>query len=308
LRRTVVPVVQDLEAAAGRVVDRAGAAVVSVGRARGRGAGVVVAEGVVVTNAHNLRGDEVTITFADGRSLLGSVAGVDHDGDLAVVAVDTADVAPISWADDGAAGVGSPVWTVVNLAGSGLRVTMGTISGVGREFRSPTGRLIGDGLEHTALLGRGSSGSPIVDADGRLLAINTHRLGDGFYLAIPATASLRDRVESLRRGEQPEHVHLGVALAPTHAARRMRSAVGLPERDGLLVRGVEEGSPAARAGIQPGDLIVAAQGQPTTTIDELFALLDGLDAAGTLDVQIVRGTDDIALRVNFAGTAQEGSA
>jgi serine protease Do len=304
-----VSVVQDLEEVAARVVDRAGAAVVSVGRARGRGAGVVVGEGVVLTNAHNLRGDEVTVTFPDGRSVVGSVAGVDHDGDLAVVTVDTADVVPISWPDDDAAAtVGSPVWTVVNLVGSGLRVTVGTISGVGRAFRSPTGRLIGEGLEHTALLGRGSSGSPIVDAEGRLLAINTHRLGDGFYLAIPATASLRDRVESLRRGEQPSHLHLGVALAPSRAARRMRSAVGLPERDGLLVSGVEDGSPAARAGIQRGDLIVAAQGQQVTTIDELFTLLDGLDAGGTLDVQIVRGTNDIALRVNFAGTAQEGSA
>jgi serine protease Do len=302
-------VVQDLEEAAARVVDRAGRAVVSVGRARGRGAGVVVADGVVVTNAHNLRGDEVTITFADGRSLIGSVAGVDHDGDLAVVTVDTGDVTPISWADDDAVpAAGSPVWTVVHVAGSGLRVTVGTVSGVGRAFRGPTGRLIGDGLEHTALLGRGSSGSPVVDADGRLLAINTHRLGDGFYLAIPATASLRERVESLRRGEQPAHVHLGVALAPTHAARRMRSAVGLPERDGLLVSAVEEGSPAARAGIQRGDLIVAAQSQPVSTIDELFGLLDGLDPDAALDLQIVRGTNDIAVRVNFAGTPQEGSA
>jgi serine protease Do len=301
--------VQDLQEVAARVVDRAGGAVVSVGRARGRGAGVVVAEGVVVTNAHNLRGDEVTVTFADGRSLTGSVAGVDHDGDLAVVTVDTADVTPISWAEDDAMpALGSPVWTVVQLAGSGLRVTLGTVSSVGRAFRSPTGRLIGDGLEHTALLGRGSSGSPVLDADGRLAAINTHRLGDGFYLAIPATASLRDRVESLRRGEQPSHVHLGVALAPTHAARRMRSAVGLPERDGLLVSEVEEESPAARAGIQRGDLIVAAQGQAVTTIDELFALLDGLDAGGALDLRIVRGTNDVALRVNFAGTAEEGSA
>jgi serine protease Do len=301
-------VVQDLQDAATRVVGSAGASVVRIGRGPGRGAGVVVADGVVLTNAHNLRGTEVTVTFADGRSVIGSVAGVDADGDLAVVTADTAGVAPIAWGDDDVSvGVGSPVWTVVNVAGSGLRVTMGTISGAGRAFRSPTGRLIGESLEHTALLGRGSSGSPVVDSDGRLVAINTHRLGDGFYLAIPATAALRSRVEALGRGEAPTHLRLGVALAPTQAARRMRAAVGLPERDGLLVQGVEEDSPAGRAGIQRGDLIVAAEGQSLTTIDELFALLDGLDAGGALNVQLVRGIDEIALRVNFGGTGEEGA-
>jgi serine protease Do len=305
-----VSVIEDLQGAAGRVVDRAAASVVRVGRGPGRGAGVVVANGVVVTNAHNVRGREVTITFASGRQVVGDVKGIDPDGDLAVVAVDTADTSPLEWsADEHGPRVGTPVWTVVNIPGGGVRVTVGTISGAGRAFRSPTGRLISEGIEHTALLGRGSSGSPVLDGDGRLLAINTHRLGDGFYLAIPATASLRERVESLGRGEEPVHVRLGVALAPTHAARRMRAAVGLPERDGLLVRGVEDGSAADRAGIQRGDLIVAGEGQPLTTADALFALLDGLAPGGALSLQIVRGTDEIAVRVDFGGTtASEGSA
>jgi S1-C subfamily serine protease len=305
-----VSVIEDLQGAAGRVVDRAAASVVRVGRGPGRGAGVVVANGVVVTNAHNVRGREVTITFASGRQVVGDVKGIDPDGDLAVVAVDTADTSPLEWsADEHGPRVGTPVWTVVNIPGGGVRVTVGTISGAGRAFRSPTGRLISEGIEHTALLGRGSSGSPVLDGDGRLLAINTHRLGDGFYLAIPATATLRERVESLGRGEEPVHVRLGVALAPTHAARRMRAAVGLPERDGLLVRGVEEGSAADRAGIQRGDLIVAGEGQPLTTADALFALLDGLAPGGALSLQIVRGTDEIAVRVDFGGTtASEGSA
>ncbi len=303
-------VIEDLQGAAGRVVDRAAASVVRVGRGPGRGAGVVVANGVVVTNAHNVRGREVTITFASGRQVVGNVKGIDPDGDLAVVAVDTADTSPLEWsADEHGPSVGTPVWTVVNIPGGGVRVTVGTISGAGRAFRSPTGRLISEGIEHTALLGRGSSGSPVLDGDGRLLAINTHRLGDGFYLAIPATAALRERVESLGRGEEPVHVRLGVALAPTHAARRMRAAVGLPERDGLLVRGVEDGSAADRAGIQRGDLIVAGEGQPLTTADALFTLLDGLAPGGALSLQIVRGTDEVAVRVDFGGTtASEGSA
>lgn len=292
-------VVEDLQDATGRVVERVGAAVVRVGRGPGRGAGVVVADGVVLTNAHNLRGREVTVTFPDSRTAVGTVAGIDHDGDLAVVHVDTAGAAPIPWDRESTPAVGTPVWTVVHLPWAGLRVTFGTISGVGRAFRSPTGRLVSNAIEHTALLGRGSSGSPVVDGDGRLLAINTNRLGDGFYLAIPATAELRARVESLGRGEEPARVHLGVALAPPHAARRMRAAVGLPEREGLLVRGVEDGSAAARAGIQRGDLLIAADGDPLTTMDQLFARLDALPSDGALNLQIVRGTDEITLRVDF---------
>ncbi len=292
-------IVEDLQHATGQVVERVGDAVVRVGRSHGRGAGVVVADGVVLTNAHNLRGREVTVTNASGHSVVGTVAGIDADGDLAVVHADTGGVAAVPWDDHAHAGIGTPVWTVVNLPGAGVRVTMGTISGVGRAFRSPTGRLVSDSIEHTALLGRGSSGSPVVDAHGRLLGINTNRLGDGFYLAMPATPALRTRVESLGRGEEPSHVHLGVALAPAFAARRIRAAAGLPERDGLLVRGVEDGSPAARAGIRRGDLIVGAAGNPLATVDELFARLDALPTGDTLQLQIVRGTDEIELRVEF---------
>ena len=109
-------------------------------------------------------------------------------------------------------------------------------------------------VEHTAPLMPGSSGGPVVDLDGRLLGINTNRLGNGFYLAIAADAALRDRVTALGRGESPTRRRLGVGLAPSHVARRLRRAVGLPERDGLLVREVEEDSPAAKAGIAEGDL------------------------------------------------------
>src|SRR5581483_9052195 len=127
-------VVEELQDATAQVVARAGAAVVRIGRGRGRGAGVVVADGVVLTNAHNLRGREVTVTFADGRSVVGSAAGIDADGDLAVVHAGTGGVAPIPWDDTAHAAVGTPVWTVVNLPGAGMRVTLGTVSGVGRAF------------------------------------------------------------------------------------------------------------------------------------------------------------------------------
>jgi serine protease Do len=282
-----------------RVQAAAGSAVVRVGRAEGRGAGVVVGPGTVVTSAHNVRGDEVTVTFTDGRSAAASVKGVDADGDLAVLAVDSGPATPVTWAD-AAPVLGAPVLALALPAGgSGPRITLGTVSAVSRSFRGPRGRLITDGFEHTAPLGRGSSGGPLVDTDGRLVGINTHRPGDGFYLARPVSDALRAQVDALARGEVPTRRHLGVALAPAHVARRLRTAVGLEPRDGVLIREVADSSPAAAAGLQRGDLVMSAGGRPINSIDDLLSAVDGVGDAGTLALGVVRGTEELSVSVQF---------
>ncbi|MGH2726220.1 MAG: S1C family serine protease, partial [Actinomycetota bacterium] len=243
----------ELRDAIRKLADEVGPSLVGVGQRWGVGSGVVVGAGKVLTNAHNIRGDEVSVTFADGRTETGSVTGIDVDGDLAVVAVDTKDAPAVTWSADGGPDIGSPVFALANPGGRGLRVTVGLVSGTQRSFRGPRGRRISGSLEHTAPLLPGSSGGPIVDEEGTLLGLNTNRLGEGFYLAIPADRSLRERVDALGRGETPERPVLGVAIAPAHVARRLRRAVGLPEADGILVRGVEEDSPAAHAEIREGD-------------------------------------------------------
>ncbi|MGH8932320.1 MAG: S1C family serine protease [Egibacteraceae bacterium] len=291
---------------AGRVASSVAPSVVTIGRDR-RGAGAVIGDGRIVTNAHNLRGSQVTVTFADGRVVSGAVAGVDLDADLAVVEVDTAGAASLEWEDE-PVDTGSLVFAVTNGPGSGPRLTWGLVSATGQAFRGPRGRRITDALEHTAPLARGSSGGPLVNAEGRVVGINTHRRGDGFYLAVKATAELRQHLDSLARGESPTRVSLGIAVAPSHVARRLRSAVGLPPQDGLLVRGVEEGSPAARAGVRPGDLIVEANGQPVASSDDLFSILDQLEAGATLPLRIVRGSEQVTVAVTFGSTGEEGSA
>jgi serine protease Do len=178
-------------------------------------------------------------------------------------------------------------------------VTPGFVSSASRSFRGPRGRRIAGAIEHTAPLPRGSSGGPLVDADGRLLGINTVRVDGGLILAVPADASVRGRVETLATGERPKSVRLGVAIAPPRVARRLRRAVGLPERDGVLVRAVEDGSAAERAGLQRGDLIVAAAGEPVERIDALYEALDTARAEGTLELGIVRGTDERSITVTF---------
>jgi serine protease Do len=298
---------EELEQAVTNIAEQAGTAVVGIGRGPGRGSGIVLADGRVATNAHNLRGEEVTVVFADGRTETGRVEGVDVDADLAVVAVDTGDARPLPWAEEGPVRLGTAVFALANPGGR-RRVTVGFVSAVNRAFRGPRGRRITGSVEHTAPLGRGSSGGPVVTADGRLLGINTNRLGDGFYLAIPADAELRRRLDALARGESPARPRLGVGIAPARVARRLRSAVGLPERDGLLVRAVEEGSPAERAGVRVGDLIATAGGREVRDADELHEVLDSLGEEGTLQLALVRGTDELTVIVAFgSGSEQVGS-
>jgi serine protease Do len=295
LRVATISGVQD---AIKKVAAESGPRVVGIGQRWGVGSGVLLGSGRIVTNAHNVRRQEVSVTLPGGEGKTGSVVGLDVDADVAVIEVDS-NGAGITWDEKAPASldIGSPVFALSNPGGRGLRVTLGFVSGTDRSFRGPRGRRIAGSIEHTAPLLPGSSGGPIVDEEGRFLGLNTNRLGEGFYLAIPADSSLKDRVDSLGRGETPAKPRLGVALAPREVAHDLRRAVGLPERDGLLVRGVEEGSPAAAAGIAEGDLIVSAGGKEVTSFDDLHEALDR--AKGSLKLGIVRGTDERDVEVKF---------
>ena len=214
----------------------------------------------MLTCAHVLRGDEVAVTFGDGRTEHGRVTGADADLDLAAVAVDTGDAPAVAWEPERASALthGAPVLALADPSGRGLRVTFGLVSATGRSFRGPGGRRVGGSIEHTAPLPRGSSGGPLVDRSGHLLGLNAVRREGGLILAVPADPAVHARAAALARGEAAGRPRLGVALASPRHARRLRTAVGLPERDGLLVRGVVDGSPAERAGLARGDLIVRA--------------------------------------------------
>jgi serine protease Do len=292
--------VASLQEAIAGAATRVGPSVVGLGRGWSHGSGVVIGEGRVLTNAHNLRRDQVTVVFADGRRATGEVAAADPDLDLAVVEVDTGDSPAVTWEPGDPPAIGAPVLALANPGGRGLRVTLGFVSSEGRSFRGPRGRRIGGAIEHSAPLPRGSSGGPLVDVEGRLLGLNALRLDGGLILAVPATAAVKERASRLARGEAPASPRLGVAVAPPRVARRMRRAVGLPEREGLLVRAVEDGSPAAAAGIERGDLLVGAGGHDLEGVDALYEVLDAVPPeGGTLDVTIIRGTEERPVTVEF---------
>jgi serine protease Do len=289
----------ELQGAVTAATERVGPSVIGLGRGWGRGSGVVIADGRVLTNAHVLRGDEVAVRRPDGEVALGRVAGLDADLDVAVLTVDTGGAPAVAWDPAVVEELrpGQPVFALADPGGRGLRTTFGLVTATGRSFRGPRGRRIGGSIEHSAPLPRGSSGGPLVDAEGRLLGINSVRLEGGLLLALPADAALQTRVDALARGEAPARPRLGVALAPPRAARRLRAAVGLPEREGLLVRGVEPDSPAASAGLEPGDLLVAAGDRPLHGYDELF---DALEAGGSLTLTVVRGSDEREVTAHFS--------
>ena len=280
------------------VAQKAGASVVRVGGGWRGGSGVVIGDGIVLTNAHNVRGDGAMVEFADGRRAEASLKGVDVDGDLAVLAVDTAGASAISWAGTSAS-IGTPVFAAA-AADGGTRVTFGFVSSVARAFRGPRGRRISGSIEHTAPLAPGSSGGALLDANGALIGLNTNRLGGGFYLALPADEALRNRVAALQRGESAERPRLGIGIAPSWVANRMRRAVGLAEREGVLVREVEDGSPAAAAGLAEGDMLIEAAGRPIREPDDVYDALGTVNAGGNLSLRIVRGADERAVEVDFS--------
>ena len=288
-------VIDELSATAHTVLSELGDAIVSIGQ-DGRGSGLVIAAGKVLTNSHNLRDRSTLVTFADGRSAQGTVSGADEDGDVVVLDVDTGSITPSTWADR----LPEPGDVVFALSRGGhrTRISFGMVSAVDLTFQGPRGRQVRGGVEHTAPLVRGASGGPVADAAGHVLGLNTHRTGRGFYLARPIDAALRSTIDDLAVGKSVIRPRLGVALAPPAVAAKLRASVGLPERDGLLVRGVEPGGPAANAGIAEGDLLVAAGDTPLDSID---ALHDALGAAGdSLQLTVVRGTEERTVVVSYS--------
>jgi serine protease Do len=295
-------VINEIQSEIAELAAKQGAAVVGIGRGWRFGSGAVIARDRVLTAAHHVRSEGVSVSFAEDRSSTAELLGVDRDLGLALLDVDTGEIEPLAWAPaDAEVGIGTAVVALANPGGRGLRASLGFVAAAERGFRGPRGRRVSGAIEHTATLPRGSAGGPLLDTDGRLLGVNALRLEGGLIVALGPASGLREAVERLARGEEPTRPFLGVAVAPANVSRRMRQAVGLPERDGLLVRGVEDDSPAAHAGIARGDLIVAAGGEQVDGIDALHRALDAAAPNGGVTLTVVRGTEERQLEVELAG-------
>jgi serine protease Do len=279
------------------IASQVGPAVIGLRSGSRGGSGVIVAPGVAVTLGRNIRQDELTVRVGESDRTA-RVTGVDPTVDLAVLTLEGPDLPePIAWATGEDVTIGSEVYALADPAGRGLRVTPGTVSRAPSGLRGPSGRLIEGVIEHTAPLPRGSGGGPLVDVDGRILGLNAIRRDGGLIVAWPA-AALRDRATTLASGRATAPPRLGVALVGARQARQLRAAVGLEPIDGLLIQAVESGSPADRAGVARGDVIVAIDGAVVSDPDPLYAALDAA-AVGDLALKIVRGSNELVLTVGL---------
>jgi S1-C subfamily serine protease len=279
-------VTRDLSTLTAGSAERFGPSVVGL-RGEARGTGIVIAEQRVLTTAANLGGDGAEVVFDDGRAESAIVTGLDRRRGLAVLTVDTDGRVPLQFgsADHG---IGAVVVALANPWGHALSAAPGFVAS---RRQRPLG------LAHTAPCPRGAGGGPLIDSAGALVGVNATRLAGGFILAIATDAGTRARVATLAAAEQRSDRTLGVAIAPAREARRLRRAVGLEPRDGLLVRAVAPDSAASRAGIQHGDLIVAVGAAPIATVDDLLTHLErGVE---TLEVTVLRGAGELALTASL---------
>ena len=269
-------------------VESIAASVVKVnGRRRRSGSGVVFAQNKVLTASHVLeREEDLSVETADGRTLAARFAGRDHSTDLAVLDVEGLDVEPATPAE-GEARVGQISLAVGSRSrGEGPRATLGVVSAVGGPVRTRRGPRLERYIQTDATPYPGFSGGPLIDARGNVLGILVSGWGRGAAFAIPADLAWRTAGSLSERGSV-KRGYLGILSQPVRLPDGQ--SLGLTQRGGLLVVGVEDGSPAGRGGLIVGDILATLDGQPVEDTDDLLVLLAGDRVGSSVPVKLVRG-------------------
>ncbi|MEB2345913.1 MAG: trypsin-like peptidase domain-containing protein [Deltaproteobacteria bacterium] len=259
--------------------------------AQSLGSGVLIdAEGHVLTNEHVVgRASRIKVSLQDGRELDATLIGADPNNDLAVLAVETDEKLP--WVAPGSSAdllVGEPVIAIGNPFGLSQTVTTGVISALDRSLRASEDRAFYGFLQTDASINPGNSGGPLLNAEGSLIGINTaiYQGAEGIGFAIPIDTARRVVDELLRHGEVAP-VWLGVELQDLDP--RLHEVLELPRgTKGALVSGVAEGSPAARAGLRRGDLILKAAGHPVPTARDVYGIVERATPGEELVLEIRR--------------------
>ena len=246
--------------------------------AGGAGSGVVISDdGLLLTSAHVVAGsDGGTATFVDGREARFRVAGRDALSDLAVIRAEAGTYRAAPLGDAARLRVGQLVIAVGNPLGFGGTVTAGVVSALGRSLASRDGgttRLVENVIQTDAALNPGNSGGALAEARGRVVGVNTAVAGVGLGLAVPIDAGTRRIIASLIERGRVRRAYLGVVGGPRPLGEALAATLGRPR--GLEVVQLLDGSPAAAAGVRPGDLIVELDGRPIEGVGDLQRLLDG---------------------------------
>ncbi len=270
------------------LVARASPAVVGIERRRGQGSGVVLAQdGYVLTNAHVAgRGGPMRVRLSGASAVEGETVGADERTDLAVVRARAASLPTLPLSERRLA-VGEIVVAIGNPLGFERSITMGVVSALYRSLPTPQGGLL-DGLVQTdAAVNPGNSGGPLLDADGRVVGITTAMIpyARGIGFAIPAHTASWIAAVLIQHGEV-RRPFLGVAVRGEELEPGLASSVG--HLRSVRVLRVEAGSPAEHAGLAEGDLLLAANGSPVDTLDDLQRVLV-LSAPPEIALEVQRG-------------------
>ncbi len=293
------------------VVERVGPAVVSIQagwRLRGRGvhrggagSGVIIApDGYILTNSHVVHeANHVEATLTDGRDLEANLVGEDPALDLAVIRVQETVRLPYAGLGESASlRAGQLVIAIGNPLGFQSTVSTGVVSSTGRFWRTEEGRLIDNIIQHTAPLNPGNSGGPLVDSQGRVVGINTAMIlgAQGISFAIPAD-TVTWVVSQLLQYGRVRRAYLGIAGRPLRVDRRLAQFLQVASERAVEVMVVEFGTPADRAGLREGDLIVAVNGRAVTSIDDVHRFLAEWPIAHSTTLTIIRGTERLELTI-----------
>ncbi len=265
------------------------------GQGDGSGSAVVITpDGFMLTSAHVVMGtDRGSATFADGRELGLEIVGTDPLSDLAVLRSTADGLTPVLLGDAGRLKVGQLVVAIGNPLGFGGSVTAGVVSALGRSLPTRAGsvtRLVENVIQTDAALHPGNSGGALADSRGRVVGINTAvvgpGIGQGLGLAVPINDTTRRIIAALMTEGRFRRAYLGIAGGPRPLPPRLAREVG---RDvGYEVVQVVEGSPAARAGLRPEDLILEVDGRPILRPDDLQSLMVGEVIGRTVGIRLYR--------------------
>jgi serine protease Do len=261
------------------------------------GSGFIISpDGYIVTNNHLIRSvnggdgtvDSITVTLTDRKEYPARIIGRDELADLALLKIDAKNLPYVQWGDSTKARVGDWVIAIGDPYGVGSTVTAGIISAL---HRGITGIGAYDRYIQTdAAINMGNSGGPMFDLNGNVIGINTALISPtgtnvGIGLAIPAEAA-KPVIDALRRGERPERGYLGVGLQPV--SEDIAESLGLPKDNGEIVRTVQPGTPADKAGIKQRDVIVAINGKPVNPDETVSFLVANLPVGSRATITVVR--------------------
>jgi S1-C subfamily serine protease len=268
--------------------------------ARGGGSGFIFTpDGFILTNSHVAHGAAgIDVTLADGRRYEAQPVGDDPDTDLAVVRINAPNLAPAALGESQKIKVGQLAVAIGNPYGFQSTVTAGVVSALGRSLRSSSGRLMDDVIQTDAALNPGNSGGPLVNSRVEVIGVNTAMIlsaqGICFAIAIDTAKFVAGR---LIRDGRISRSFIGLGGQNVPLPRRFVRFYNLPVESGVLVVSLEPDSPARRAGVSEGDLIIGFAGRPVAGIDDLHKLLTGERVGQGAQLEVIRRTERLTLQI-----------